>query len=75
MNNVGLHHYVAINKLRRKAVISPYPTYLGGSKKDIIRSLLLKKGLDLCLSFQIQLYVGAPDDIRVSLFLESQADG
>ena len=69
--DVGLHHEVVINKLSRVGVVGVNAAHLGCGQVHVVWLFLLKKLLHGGLVFQVQLRVGAGNEVGVALTVQA----
>ena len=75
MDHIHLQDHVFIHEIRQCFAVRHDAAYLRCCQKYIIRLFLCEKFLYCILSAQIQLLMGAGDDVRISVSLQCSADG
>ena len=75
MDHIHFQDHVIIHEIRKRLLIGHDASHLRGRKKHVFRFLPGKKGFHRILAAQIQLLVGAGDDIVIALTVQLPHNG
>ena len=75
MDHIHFQDHVVVHKVRQSVLVGHNAAHLGGCQKHILRLFLRKEFFHLVLTAQVQLFVGAGDNIGVALALQLTHNG
>ena len=75
MDHVHLEDHVIVHEIGECALVGNNAAHLGCCKEDVLGLLCCEEGFYLILTGEVELFVGAGDDVGVALALELAHDG
>jgi hypothetical protein len=75
LHYIGLNNKVIVDEVCRVGIVGVDASDLGCSQENVFWPLVFEKILHILLDFKIQLWMGAQDEVLVTLGLKATKDG